>query len=105
MLIRDMLVVEIQEDTRVTFPDKRIGKSQDRQVIQRQSQRRIRGGSFTSISVSSVDVGFVVHPPAESLHKNLQNLRIWFRARVATPFQERSLARLLRNRESEGHSW
>ena len=61
---------------RVTFPDKGIGNPQDRQVIQRQSQRRIDGGSFASISVSSVDVGFVVHPPGESLDKNLQGLRI-----------------------------
>ena len=61
MLIRDMLVVEIQEHMRGTFPDKGIGNPQDRQVIQRQSQRRIDGGSFASISVSSVDVGFVVH--------------------------------------------
>lgn len=33
MLIRDMLVVEIQEHTRGTLPDNRIGKPQDRQVI------------------------------------------------------------------------
>ena len=86
-----MLVVEIQEHMRGTLPDKRIGKPQDRQVIQRQSQRRIDGGCFASISVSSVDVGFVVHllchvvsscdegfeiRPASRCTKALQGLRI-----------------------------
>jgi hypothetical protein len=61
MLFRDMLVVEIQEHTRGTLPDKRMGKPQDSQVISHQSQRRLDGSPFPSISVSSVDVGFVVH--------------------------------------------
>ena len=61
MLVRDMLVVEIQKHVRRTLPDKRIRKLQHRQVIERQSQWRIGSGSFASISVNSVDVRFVVH--------------------------------------------
>src|ERR1700739_3205194 len=91
MLIRNMLVVEIEQHMRGTLPDKRIRKPQDRQVIERQSQRRIDGGSFASISVSSVDVEFAVHllchavsscgegfdiHPASRCIKALQGLRI-----------------------------